>query len=68
MSKTLDIEAFFEAAADAIIAAGANGKIVFWNSAAARIFSFTADEALGQSLDLVTQNGFASGTAMVTDK
>lgn len=53
MSKALDIEAFFEAAADAIVAAGADGKIVFWNSTAARIFGFTADEALGQSLDLI---------------
>jgi PAS domain S-box-containing protein len=58
MSKALDIRAFLEAAADAIIAAGANGKIVFWNSAAARIFGFTADEALGQSLDLVIPERF----------
>jgi PAS domain S-box-containing protein len=58
MSKALDIQAFLEAAADAIIAAGANGKIVFWNSAAARIFGFTADEALGQSLDLVIPERF----------
>jgi PAS domain S-box-containing protein len=58
MSKALDIQAFLEAAADAIIAAGANGKIVFWNSAAARIFGFTADEALGQSLDLIIPERF----------
>jgi PAS domain S-box-containing protein len=58
MSKALDIRAFLEAAADAIIAAGANGKIVFWNSAAARIFGFTADEALGQSLDLIIPERF----------
>jgi PAS domain S-box-containing protein len=58
MSKVLDIQAFLETAADAIIAAGADGKIVFWNSAAARIFGFTADEALGQSLDLIIPERF----------
>jgi len=58
MSKALDIEAFVRAAADAIIAAGADGKIVFWNSAAARIFGFAADEALGQSLDLIIPERF----------
>jgi len=58
MSKALDIEAFVRGAADAIIAAGADGKIVFWNSAAARIFGFAADEALGQSLDLIIPERF----------
>ena len=41
------------AAADAIIAAGADGRIVFWNPAATRIFGFTEAEAVGQSLDLI---------------
>lgn len=58
MSKALDIEAFVQAAADAIIAAGADGKIVFWNSAATRIFGFSADEALGESLDLIIPERF----------
>jgi PAS domain S-box-containing protein len=42
-----------EAAGDAIIASAADGTIVLWNPAAARIFGFTAEEALGQSLDLI---------------
>ena len=41
------------AAADAIIAAGADGRIVFWNPAATRIFGFAEAEAVGQSLDLI---------------
>ncbi|MGH7796553.1 MAG: PAS domain S-box protein [Candidatus Binatia bacterium] len=53
MRHSLDLEAFVQAAADAIIAAGADGKIIFWNPAAARLFGFTAKEALGQSLDLI---------------
>jgi len=58
MSQSLDLEAFAQAAADAIIAAGADGTIVFWNPAAQRIFGFTAAEALGQSLDLIIPERF----------
>jgi PAS domain S-box-containing protein len=38
---------------DAIIATDRAGLINFWNPGAARIFGFTADEAAGQSLDLI---------------
>jgi PAS domain S-box-containing protein len=58
MSKALDIEAFVHAAADAIIGAGADGKIIFWNAAAALMFGFTAEEALGESLDLIIPERF----------
>jgi len=39
--------------ADAIIAADTQGIIRFWNPGAARIFGFSAADALGQSLDLI---------------
>ena len=39
--------------ADAVIVCGTDGTIVYWNDAAERIFGWTADEALGQSLDLI---------------
>ena len=59
MSKNpLDLEAFVQSAADGVIAAGADGKIVFWNAAATRIFDFSAEEALGQSLDLIIPERF----------
>jgi PAS domain S-box-containing protein len=58
MDQDLDLDAFVRAAADAIIAAAADGKIVFWNPAAARIFGFTAADALGQSLDLIIPERF----------
>ena len=58
MSNSFDLDAFAQAAADAIIAADADGKIIFWNPAAQRIFGFTADEALGQSLDLIIPERF----------
>jgi PAS domain S-box-containing protein len=58
MNKSLNLEAFAQTAADAIIAAGADGKIIFWNPAATRMFGFTVDEALGQSLDLIIPERF----------
>ena len=58
MPPTLDLSAFVHAAADAIIAAGADGRIIFWNPAATRIFGFTETEALGQSLDLIIPERF----------
>lgn len=57
-NRSFDSEAFVRSAADAIIAAGADGKIVFWNPAATRIFGFSAEEALGQSLDLIIPERF----------
>ena len=39
--------------ADAVVVADADGTIVFWNDAASRLFGWTADGALGQSLDLI---------------
>lgn len=38
---------------DAIIATDKHGLVTFWNPGAARIFGFTAAEAIGQSIDLI---------------
>lgn len=38
---------------DAVIYADAEGKIRFWNDGAARVFGFTAEDAIGSSLDLI---------------
>lgn len=38
---------------DAVVYADAEGVIRFWNDGAARIFGFTAAQALGQSLDII---------------
>ena len=40
-------------ASDAILIADREGIISFWNSGAERMFGHTADEAVGQSLDLI---------------
>ncbi len=46
-------EAILATASDAIIATDRDGLINFWNPGAARIFGFTAEEAIGRSLDLI---------------
>jgi len=46
------------AVGDAIIAAGADGAIVFWNPAGERMFGYTESEALGRSLDLIIPERF----------
>ena len=53
MHSTLDLPSLVQAAGDAIIAADTDGKIRLWNPAAERIFGFTAEDALGHSLDLI---------------
>jgi len=53
MHYTLDLPSLVQAVGDAIIAADTDGKIRLWNPAAERIFGFTAEEALGHSLDLI---------------
>src|SRR5919199_554439 len=38
---------------DAVVYADARGVIRFWNRGAERLFGFAADEAVGQSLDII---------------
>lgn len=38
---------------DAIMAADRNGLITFWNQGAERIFGFSSEQAVGESLDLI---------------
>ncbi|MCO5090583.1 PAS domain-containing protein [Bosea sp. (in: a-proteobacteria)] len=45
--------ALLASAADAILATDRDGVIRFWNPGAARLFGFTAEEAVGASLDLI---------------
>ena len=49
--ETLD--AIVAQAGDALIFADHEGVIRVWNAAASRVFGFSAEEALGQSLDLI---------------
>ena len=47
------VDAILATASDAIIATDRTGVISFWNPGAERIFGFSADEAIGRSLDLI---------------
>jgi PAS domain S-box-containing protein len=45
--------AVLRGSADAIVACDHDGIIRFWNPGAVRIFGFAAEEAVGQSLDII---------------
>jgi PAS domain S-box-containing protein len=46
-------DALLRSASDAIVATDREGRITFWNPGAERIFGFTAEDAAGQSLDII---------------
>jgi PAS domain S-box-containing protein len=50
----IDYAQLLQVMGDAVIVADPRGDIVFWNDAATRIFGFTAAEAMGQNLTLIT--------------
>ena len=53
MLENVIARALLEGESEAIVASDAEGIIQFWNAGATRVFGFTADEALGQSLDII---------------
>ncbi|RAS20995.1 PAS domain-containing protein [Paraburkholderia bryophila] len=53
MQSVIDFQQLANAIGDAIVISDACGSIEFWNPAAERMFGFTHNEALGQSLDLI---------------
>jgi PAS domain S-box-containing protein len=53
MQASIDYEQLVSAIGDAVIISDANGAITLWNPAAERMFGYTQDEAMGQSLDLI---------------
>src|SRR3990172_7117376 len=46
-------KALLDQAPDAIVFAGTDGAISYWNAAAERIFGHAPDSAIGESLDLI---------------
>ena len=49
----MDFEALVEGFGDAVVVADPEGRIIFWNDAATRIFGHERAHALGASLDLI---------------
>ena len=54
-------EKIIDQIADAVIYANRSGVIVRWNDASSALFGFSADEALGQSLDLIIPEHLRAG-------
>ncbi len=53
MQAAIDFEQLVHAIGDAVVISDPHGAITLWNPAAVRIFGFTQEDALGQSLDLI---------------
>lgn len=49
----IDFEQLVDVIGDAVVISDARGAITLWNPAAERMFGFTPEEALGNSLDLI---------------
>ncbi|MBI2765550.1 MAG: PAS domain S-box protein [Chloroflexi bacterium] len=45
-------------APDAVVFAGVDGMISYWNAAAERVFGFAAADALGHTLDIIVPEAF----------
>lgn len=53
MQAPFDFRQLVDSVGDGVVVCDASGAITYWNAAATRIFGFTPDDALGQSLDLI---------------
>ena len=53
MKTNVDLLQLVGCVGDAVIVADAHEKIVLWNAAATRIFGYSEEEALGNTLDLI---------------
>lgn len=53
MDVQIDYRELLMAIGDGVVVADADGKIIFWNPGAERIFGFSESEAIGQTLDLI---------------
>ena len=53
MNANIDFQQLFNVMGDAVIVSDPNGVITLWNPAAERIFGYSQNEALGETLDLI---------------
>ncbi|RIK96565.1 MAG: hypothetical protein DCC72_04695 [Burkholderiales bacterium] len=54
----MEAASLLEQLPDAVVAADRAGVIRVWNAAAARLFGYAPDEAIGQTLDLIIPERF----------
>jgi PAS domain S-box-containing protein len=53
METNLDFRQLVDSIGEGVVVSDTTGAIVYWNAAATRIFGFTEEDAMGQSLDLI---------------
>jgi PAS domain S-box-containing protein len=53
MSRQPDLYALIDAVGDAVMVCDATGAVTLWNPACERMFGYTAEEAMGQSMDMI---------------
>ncbi|VVE69128.1 Sensor protein FixL [Pandoraea anapnoica] len=53
MSASVDVGQLVEVVGDAIVVADPQNVITLWNSGAQKMFGFSAEEAVGQPLDII---------------
>jgi PAS domain S-box-containing protein len=53
MSSQPDLYALIDAVGDAVMVCDATGAVTLWNPACERMFGYTAEEAMGQSMDMI---------------
>jgi PAS domain S-box-containing protein len=58
MNYAVDLHQLIEVIGDAVVVSNVAGKITLWNRAAEEMFGYTAAEALGQNLDIITPERF----------
>lgn len=58
MSVDLDFKTLVTQLGEAVIISDRDENILFWNASAERIFGFTAEEALGKTLSIITPERF----------
>lgn len=62
------LAAIFDSSQDAIIAASSEGIILTWNHSAEKLYGYTAEEALGQSVNIFTPDGHENEIKSVIKK
>ncbi|WP_275099087.1 PAS domain-containing protein [Sedimenticola hydrogenitrophicus] len=53
MAAEIDFQQLINVIGEAVVISDPDGAITLWNPAAERLFGYTKDEAMGQSLDLI---------------
>jgi PAS domain S-box-containing protein len=60
-SMEIEFRSIVESATDAIVCSDSEGRITLWNSAARKIYGYTAEEAVGQPLTIIMPEKFRAG-------